>query len=82
MFVEAKPPMPEDMPEDLKAEYNAIDAEIEKLPKNERGHPDFSKIPDDLKTRMRNLRTNYESQTGHQWPRPPHGPPPGEAPSS
>lgn len=74
-MVEAAPPMPADMPDDLKTEFEAIGAEIEKLPKDANGHPDFSKIPDSLKTRMEKLKTDYETKTGKQFPRPP-GPPP------
>lgn len=63
--------MPPDMPEDLKTEFNAIDAEIQKLPKDANGMPDFKQIPDTLKTRMDKLRTDYEAKTGKQWPKPP-----------
>lgn len=59
------------MPEDLKAEYNAIDVELENVPKNANGFPDFTQIPDALKARMEKLRTDYEAKTGHPWPMPP-----------
>lgn len=68
------PPMPADMPAELKTEFDAIRAEVEKLPKDTNGHPDFKQFPDALKARMEKLRSDYEAQTGKELPKPPHPP--------
>lgn len=59
--------MPPDMPENLKAEFGAIDAEVEKLPKGANGMPDLTKIPEALATRMMKLKTEYEAKTGKEF---------------
>uniref|UniRef100_A0A336M765 CSON013141 protein n=1 Tax=Culicoides sonorensis TaxID=179676 RepID=A0A336M765_CULSO len=76
VFTEAKPPMPPDMPADLQKEFDAIAAEMQNVPKDDTGRPDFKQISPELRARMEKLRTDYETQTGNKWPMPPGPPPP------
>lgn len=60
--------MPDDMPEDLKKEAEAVHDEIHSW-KSENEDATWRDVPEELRQKMKDIKTKYEKETGHEWPK-------------